>query len=185
MRPRSKRLSKRRLLLPTIREGSEEVVRDLNEANSGDSSTYVSSQQLEAVHQRLRLSRITEAASNTFQSNPNKEAHDILQKEQEGKNDELMSGRSDPLEYLYGHQSNHLGSMRRAFNEERFERHHGSVEEGRARTRAHSIPHASSPDVPQQRFSQHNPPSPSQETLSSVDSTLAFFSHLPHPTHKK
>ncbi|XP_020502166.2 uncharacterized protein si:dkeyp-72g9.4 [Labrus bergylta] len=182
MRPRSKRLSKRRLLLPTIREGSEEVVRDLNEANSliisgqcqavssedyllsichlarptfpsGDSSTYVSSQQLEAVHQRLRLSRITEAASNTFQSNPNEEAHDILQKEQEGKNDELMSGRSDPLEYLYGHQSNHLGSMRRAFNEERFERHHGSVEEGRARTRAHSIPHASSPDVPQQRKS--------------------------------
>ncbi|KAM7000204.1 uncharacterized protein LKV04_005140 [Tautogolabrus adspersus] len=183
MRPRSKRLSKRRLLLPTIREGSEEVVRDLNEAKSliisgqcqavssedyllsichlarptfpsGDVSTYnVPSQQLEAMHQRLRLSRITETASNPFQSNPNEEAHDILHKEQEEKNEELMFGRSDPLEYLYGHQNTHLGSMRRAFIEERFERHHGSAVEGRARTRAHSIPHASSPDVPRQRKS--------------------------------
>lgn len=169
MRPRSRLLSKRRLLLPTIREGSEEAVRDLNEANSliissqcqavssedylrsichlahptfpsRDVSPHsVQSQQLDAVHQRLRLSRLTETTSGAFQSNPKAETREI----QEQK-DELMFGKSDPLEYLYGHQS--TGGAR--FLEEGFSR---SVWEGRAR--AHSIPDTSSPDVPRQRKS--------------------------------
>lgn len=173
MRPRSRLLSKRRLLLPTIREGSEEAVRDLNEANSliissqhqaissedyllsichlahptfpnRDVSPHsVQSQQLDAVHQRLRLSRITETTSGAFQSNPKAESHGI--QEQKG---ELTFGKSDPLEYLYGHQNNLTGGVR--FVEERF---HGSVWEGRARSRAHSIPDSSSPDVPHPRKS--------------------------------
>uniref|UniRef100_UPI0037E9C5BB uncharacterized protein n=1 Tax=Semicossyphus pulcher TaxID=241346 RepID=UPI0037E9C5BB len=184
MRPRS-RLSKRRLLLPTIREGSEETVRDLNEANSliisghgqavssedyllsichlahptfpsRDVSPYsVHSQQLDAVHQRLRMSRITETPSGTFESNPKEEAHDIHMQQREGE--ELhgggMFGNSDPLEYLYGHQNDLSGGLRAALVEGRFARHHGSVWEGRARSRAHSIPRSSSPDVPRQRKS--------------------------------
>lgn len=173
MRPRSRLLSKRRLLLPTIREGSEEAVRDLNEANSliissqcqavssedyllsichlahptfpnRDVSPHnVQSQQLDAAHQRLRLSRFTETTSGAFQSNPKAETREI--QEQKG---ELMFGKSDPLEYLYGHQNNLTGGAR--LLEEGF---HRSVWEGRARSRAHSIPDSSSPDVPRLRKS--------------------------------
>ncbi|XP_074530536.1 uncharacterized protein LOC141793628 [Halichoeres trimaculatus] len=168
MRPRSRLLSKRRLLLPTIREGSEEAVRDLNEANSliissqcqavssedyllsichlahptfpnRDVSPHnVKSQQLDAMHQRLRLSQITETTSGAFQSNPKAETREI--QEQKG---EHIFGKSDPLEYLYGHQNNLTGGVR--FLEERWE--------GRARSRAHSIPNSSSPDIPRQRKS--------------------------------
>lgn len=170
MRPRSRLLSKRQLLLPTIKEGSEEAVRDLNEANSLITSSQcqavssedyllsichlahptfhnrdvsphnVQSQQLDAVHQKLRLSRITETTSGTFRSNPKAETREIQT--------ELMMGKSDPLEYLYGHQNNLTGDV--SFLEERF---HGSVWEGRFRSRAHSIPHTSSPDGPHQRKS--------------------------------
>ncbi|XP_041653999.1 uncharacterized protein si:dkeyp-72g9.4 [Cheilinus undulatus] len=180
MRPRSRLLSKRRLVLPTIREGSEEAVKDLNEANSliissqcqavtsedyllsichlahptfpsRDVSPYSASpQQLDTVHQRLQPSRISVTTSSTFQSDPEEEAHDIQQKEQ---NQELRFVKSDPLEYLYGHQSNLSGGGRRAFMEARFARNHGSVWEGHPRARAHSIPRSSSPDVSRQRKS--------------------------------
>ncbi|XP_034546593.1 uncharacterized protein si:dkeyp-72g9.4 [Notolabrus celidotus] len=185
MRPRSRLLSKRRLLLPTIREGSEEAVRDLNEANSliissqcqaVSSEDYLlsichlahptfpnrdvspqnrHSQQLDAIHQRLRVSRTTETTSSTFQSKSKAEAHEIWVERNEGNEQKggLMFGKSDPLEYLYGHQNNFTGGVRRAFAEEGFARHHGSAWEGRARSRAHSIPRSSSPDVPRQRKS--------------------------------
>lgn len=185
MRPRSRLLSKRRLLLPTIREGTEDTVRDLNEANAlhiaghgqaVSSEDYLLSichlahptfpnrdvsppnmhtQQLDAVHQRLRLSRLSGTKSSTFEFNPTDEAHAFGMQQGEGKglNGELMFGNSDPLEYLYGHQNNLSGGVRRAFVEGRFIRQHGSIWEGQARSRAHSVPRASSPDVPRQHQS--------------------------------
>lgn len=185
MRPRSRLLSKRRLLLPTIREGTEETVRDLNEANTlhiaghgqaVSSEDYLLSichlahptfptrdvspcnihtRQLDTVHQRLRLSRLSETTSTTFEFNPTEEACAIDTQQGEGKelNGELMFGNSDPLEYLYGHQNNLSGGVGRAFVEGRFIRQHGSIWEGQARSRAHSIPRASSPDLPRQRKS--------------------------------
>ncbi|XP_068570742.1 uncharacterized protein si:dkeyp-72g9.4 [Cebidichthys violaceus] len=185
MRPRSRLLSKRRLLLPTIREGTEETVRDLNEANtlhiaghgqavsSEDyllsichlaSPTFparhispdnISTLQLDAVHQRLRLSRLSGTTSTTFVFNPTDKAHatDMQPGKEIKLNGELMFGNSDPLEYLYGHQNNLSGGVRGAFVEGRFIRQHGSVWEGQARSRAHSIPRASSPDLPHQRKS--------------------------------
>ncbi|XP_070693348.1 uncharacterized protein [Pempheris klunzingeri] len=182
MRPRSRLLSKRSLLLPTIREGTEETVRDLNEANtlhiaghgqavsSEDyllsichlahptfptrdvSPNHIHTRQLDAVHQRLRLSRLSDTTSSSFDFNPTEEAHAIDMQQGEGKvmNGELMFGNSDPLEYLYGHQNNLSGGVRRAFVEGR---RHGSIWEGQARSRAHSIPRASSPDLSRQRKS--------------------------------
>ena len=182
MRPRSRLLSKRRLLLPTIREGTEETVRDLNEANAlhfdqavssedyllsichlahptfptRDTSPYNShTRQLDAVHQRLRLSRLSGTPSATLGFDPAEEGHVIdMQlgrwKELDG---ELTFGNSDPLEYLYGHQDNLPGGVRGTFGEGRFRKQHGGIQEGQARARAHSIPHASSPDLSRQRKS--------------------------------
>ncbi len=182
MRPRSRLLSKRRLLLPTIREGTEETLKDLSEANTlhitadsqavssedyllsichlahptfpiRDVSQYsIQTRQLDAVHQRLRPSG---TLSGTFEFNSTEEAHAINMQQEEGKelDGELMFGNSDPLEYLYGHQNNLSGGMRRALVEGRFIRQHGSIWEGQARSRAHSIPRALSPDLPRQRKS--------------------------------
>lgn len=105
MRPRSKLLSKRRLVLPTIREGTEETVRDLNEANSlhiaghgqaVSSEDYLLSichlahptfptrdvsqdnfhtRQQDAVQQRLRPSRLGGMTLTAFEFNPKEEAH--------------------------------------------------------------------------------------------------------------
>ncbi|KAM7389673.1 hypothetical protein PAMP_023636 [Pampus punctatissimus] len=166
MRPRSRLLSKRGLLLPTIREGTEETVRDLNEANtlhitgrsqSVSSEEYLLSichlahptfptrdvspnnihkHQQDAVHQRLRLSRLSGTTSATFEFNPREEAHAMG--EEKDLNGELMFGSSDPLEYLYGHQNNlstcQSASARRAFAEERLIRQNGRVWRGQARS---------------------------------------------------
>ncbi|XP_035525293.1 uncharacterized protein si:dkeyp-72g9.4 [Morone saxatilis] len=177
MRPRSRLLSKKRLLLPTIREGTEETVKDLNEANtlhiaghgqavsSEDyllsichlahptfptrevSPNNINTRQLDAVHQRLRLSRLSGTPSSTFEFTPTEEAHAIDMQQGEGKqlDDEFMFGNSDPLEYLYGHQNDLSGGVRRAFVEGRFIRQRGSIWEGQARSRAQSIPRALSP----------------------------------------
>ncbi|XP_076021092.1 uncharacterized protein LOC143011954 [Genypterus blacodes] len=187
MRPRSKILSKRRLLLPTIREGTEEMVRDLNEANTlhtssghchplssedyllsichlahptfpcGDaSSNNINARQPDAVHQRLRPSRLSESTSATF-----KEARtdNVQERESRQLGGDLFGyhGNSDPLEYLYGHQSNSAlspclsGSARRTFVERRIMRQNGGVVEGQARSRAHSVPYTPGPDHPCQR----------------------------------
>lgn len=142
MRPRSRRLSKRRLVLPTIREGAEESLRDLNEANG----LHVSSEdyllsichlasptfparhtspdgihplQLEALNQRL--SRLGDSTS---------EASDRRQAEEINPNGEREFGNCDPLEYLYGHRRAPPGGVRGAF-----------------------VPHASTPDLPRQHKS--------------------------------
>lgn len=185
MRPRSRLLSKRRLVLPTITEGTEETVRDLNEANmlhitghsqSVSSEDYLLSichlaqptfptrdvspdniptRQLEAVHQRPRLSRLSGTTSTTFQFNPTEEAcaTDVQEGEEKELNGKLIFGNSDPLEYLYGHQNNLSGGVREAFVEGRFTRQHGSIWDGQARSRAHSIPRPSSPKLSCQRKS--------------------------------
>lgn len=172
MRPRSRLLSKRNLLLPTIREGTEETVKDLNEANTlhipgqnqpMSSEDYLLSichlahptfpirdvahdnlhaGQLDAAHQRLRMSRHSGKTSRSlrFSSTAEEQAVDVDQGEQR----RLMFGNSDPLEYLYGHQHDHLsGGAGRAFVKD------GTLWE--TRSRAHSIPRASSPVLPRER----------------------------------
>lgn len=177
MRPRSRLLSKRRLLLPTIREGTEETVKDLNEANTlhiaghgqaVSSEDYLlsichlahptfptrdvspndrHSRQVDAANQRLRLSRLSTPSSNfEFNLTGETDAFNMQQGERREPDAKLMFGNSDPLEYLYGHQNNPIV-------EGRFIRQHGSLWEGQARSRAHSIPRASSPDLPRQRKS--------------------------------
>ncbi|KAK5864881.1 hypothetical protein PBY51_016087 [Eleginops maclovinus] len=175
MRPRSRLLSKRRLLLPTIREGSEEMVRDLNEANTIHISAHgqaVSSEDYllsichlahptfptrevspDNIHRRLRLSRLSVNTSSTLEFNPTEEAREMQQREEMELYDELMFGNSDPLECLYGHQSSLSGGVRRAFGDRRYIRHNRNIWEGQARSRAYSIPHDSSPDLLHQRKS--------------------------------
>lgn len=180
MRPRSRLLSKRRLTLPTIREGSEETVRDLNEANtlhnSGhcqalSSEDYLLSichlahptfpsrdvspdtfhtQQQDTAQQKLRPSWIE------YNSKEEARAADAQQAEGKELNRQLKFGNSDPLEYIYGHQNSFStlsGGRRRAFVEGRFMRQHGSVWESRVCVRAHSIALGSNPDFPQQHES--------------------------------
>ncbi|XP_040904416.1 uncharacterized protein si:dkeyp-72g9.4 [Toxotes jaculatrix] len=202
MRPRSRLLSKRRLLLPTIREGTEETVRDLNEANmlhiparsqSVSSEDYLLSichlahptfptrdvspdnihtRQLDAVHHRLRLSRHSGTTSAAFELNATEEAQaiNVQQGEEKELSGKLMFGNSDPLEYLYGHQDNLSGGVRKVFVEGRFIRQHRSVWEGQGRSRAHSIPHASSLDLPRQRKSS------CPELHTSTDASAPNFS---------
>uniref|UniRef100_A0A8C3G479 Uncharacterized protein n=1 Tax=Cyclopterus lumpus TaxID=8103 RepID=A0A8C3G479_CYCLU len=147
MRPRSRLLSKRRLPLPTIREGTEETVRDLNEANTLHIAGHG-----QAVSSEDYLLSICHLASPTFTARHISPDHIHTRKEIK-LNGKLMIGSSDPLEYLYGHQNNLSGGVRGAFAEEKFIRQHGSLWEGQAHSRAHSIPHASSPDLPFQRKS--------------------------------
>ncbi|KAK2904078.1 uncharacterized protein si:dkeyp-72g9.4 [Channa argus] len=186
MRPRSRLVSKRSLLLPTITEGTEETVRDLNEAKtlqitghgqSVSSEDYFLSichlahptfptrdvsldnfqtRQLDALYQRPRLSRLSRTTSTTYGRGPAGEAHvsNLQQEEEKQLNDKLVFGSCDPLEYLYGHQNNLSGSTRRTFVVEgKFTKQHKSTCEGQTRSRAHSIPHASSPNLSCQRKS--------------------------------
>ncbi|XP_029021710.1 uncharacterized protein si:dkeyp-72g9.4 [Betta splendens] len=161
MRPRSRLPSKRRLALPTITEGTEETLRDLNEANAlhvtgrgapVSSEDYLLSichlahptfptrdvspdgipaRQPEAAHQRPRLSRLGASTPAAFAFRPTEEARAAETRERGG-------GTSDPLEYLYGHQSDLSGGVG-------FARRRGGAWDGRPRSRAHSIPCPSSP----------------------------------------
>ncbi|CAN9514930.1 unnamed protein product [Ophioblennius macclurei] len=181
MRPRSKLLSKRRLVLPTIREGTEETVRDLNEANTlHNHSQAVSSEDylLSICHlahptfttrdvssgnlhvrQPDAASRHGATTSPTSERDLEKEGMSVADEQQEEGSEPrgaLMFGYSDPLEYLYGHHnqpSNLAGGVRKAFVDGRFIRQRGRGWESLARGRAHSIPRTSSPDFPRQRKS--------------------------------
>lgn len=170
MRPRSQLLSKRRLLLPTIREGTEELVKDLNEANALHISTHAQavssedyllsichlahptspinevspisrhSRQVSAANRRLRLTRLG-SSTDEFER-PNQR---VDEREPGGS---MVFGNSDPLEYLYGHQEALSGGV---IIEGKFAKPCGSLWEGRPRSRAHSIPRALSPDLARQR----------------------------------
>ncbi|XP_077434232.1 uncharacterized protein LOC144059179 [Vanacampus margaritifer] len=166
MRPRSKLLSKEGLLLPTISEGTEETLRDLNEANTQCVADQISSddyllsichlahptfpagevspcaQQLDGVHQRMRASRFTETKSLTFKQR---------QKGVQQVDCNEVLGSSDPLEYLYGHHNNLSTCQSRSRAYPQDGRQHESEWERPTRSRAHSIPHAASPGLPRQR----------------------------------
>lgn len=116
------------------------------------SPNNINTQQLDTVHQRLRLARHNGITSTTSEFNPTEEPQDTEAQQgvQKELGCELMFGNSDPLEYLYGHQNNLSEGMRRVFAEGRFTRQYGSKWEGQVRTRAHSILCASTPDLPRQ-----------------------------------
>ncbi|MEQ2263889.1 hypothetical protein XENORESO_014829 [Xenotaenia resolanae] len=190
MRPRSRLLSKRRVMLPTIREGMEEMVKDLNEANAfhfADNSQGVHSEdyflsichlarptfptrdvfsqnyqarQQEAVQQRLIGSALSHGS-------------DFLQMEEKKLTGELLCCNSDPLEYLYGNQKNLLalsGRVRKAFVEGRMVGQQSDIVEGQARRRANSIPHTSNTDLPFQHTSNCT------EILSEANTSAASCS---------
>ncbi|XP_057706566.1 uncharacterized protein si:dkeyp-72g9.4 [Corythoichthys intestinalis] len=166
MRPRSTVLSKGGLLLPTITEGTEETLKDLNEANTQHVADHVSSddyllsichlahptfptgnvtpdtQQLNSVRPRIRVSRL----------NHRQKAHDWGV--QKVENNEVL-GCSDPLEYLYGrHNDISTGqSKSRAYPQQSNQRQIESEREKPSRSRAYSIPHTASPGLPRQRKS--------------------------------
>lgn len=173
MRPRSKLLSKRRLTLPTIREGTEETVRDLNETNALHSrGPAVSSEDylLSICHlahptfatrdaTAASLPRPGGTALSTSELNlePDRKVTDVPPEEEGDAGSAPAFGCSDPLEYLYGRHgdaSSLPDGVRKAPAEgRRFVRQHGRGWESRARARAHSVPRASSPDFPRQRKS--------------------------------
>ncbi|XP_072288375.1 uncharacterized protein [Eucyclogobius newberryi] len=129
MRPRSRLPSKRTLLLPTIKEGTEETVRELNDANK----TYSQDHPIDSSEDYF-LS-ICHLAHPTFP------ARDITPYSGHARDGKLgCYGHSDPLEHLYGHPNCGLQSGRT---------HARSSE----RTRAHSIPNASTPDPTHRRKS--------------------------------
>lgn len=165
MRPRSQLVCKRRLPLPTIREGTEESARDLNEANAlhitGRARAVTSEDYLLSIchlaHPTFpsgevppvsRHSQRVDAASPglrpTRPSSPAGGFDRDIQRQDDGEpGGSLAFGNSDPLEYIYGHQD--------AIMEGRFAKPGGGLWEGGPRSRAHSIPRASSPDLPRQR----------------------------------
>ncbi|KAM8848434.1 uncharacterized protein ACB058_012134 [Synchiropus picturatus] len=145
MRPRSRLLSKRGLLLPTIREGSEETVRELNETNTLRSQSVSSEDYLLSIchlalptfpsrdvsghpshHAAQRRLRLT-PRGRLLEEEEEEEA------EAEGAKNNLGFGSADPLEYLYG-QQNPAGVGRREVG-----------------SRSHSIPSTSNPGLPWQR----------------------------------
>ncbi|KAM6923603.1 uncharacterized protein FYW49_006072 [Xenentodon cancila] len=183
MRPRSRLLSKRRLTLPTIKEGAEETVRDLNEANTlllSEHSQDVSSEdyllsichlarptfpvrdvspdgfhtrQQNTVQHRLRPSRLIRTTLNTFDFNLKEKPQTDSVPQDEKK--ELNE------ELLYGNSDplEYLYGHQNNFSalsgtvEGKFARQHRSVWRSQARDRANSIPHASNVDFPLQRKS--------------------------------
>lgn len=180
MRPRSKLLSKRRITLPTIKEGTEETVKDLNETNALHAhSQAVSSEDYllsicHLAHPTFASRDVTSGGLHTrqpdgasrhsgttlstpeFDREQDRKVAGVRPEEEEDLGGNAMFGCSDPLEYLYGHHSYastlHDG-VRKPIAEGRFVRQHGRGWEGQARARAHSVPRASSPDFPRQRKS--------------------------------
>ena len=167
MRTRSRMLSKRRLQLPTIREGAEETLRDMNPANHVQPQTsddyflsichlasptfptqdpapdIISARRMEALHQRLQHAG---SQSVTLEVH-HREKEEHVSHFQQGEREDVDGHHrnSDPLEYLYGHQSTPSadGTVRSC----------GGVWGRQARSRAFSVPRASSPDCPRQRKS--------------------------------
>ncbi|XP_028315896.1 uncharacterized protein LOC114471340 [Gouania willdenowi] len=175
MRPRSKPLSKKRLMLPTIREGTEETLRDFNEANSLHSHSHavssedyllsichlahptfatrgVSFNDINTKQQRLNLSRHSAITLPLKAGGQSTDVHPEGQ-ELQGR---LMFGHSDPLEHLYGYHSDSsgfLGSVGKAFEEGRLTKQRERIRGSQSLNRTNSIPGASSPNFTSQRKS--------------------------------
>ncbi|XP_061899792.1 uncharacterized protein si:dkeyp-72g9.4 [Entelurus aequoreus] len=137
MRLRSKLLSKGGLLLPTIREGTEETLRELNETNTPHAVDQVSSDDY-----LLSICHLAHPTFPTGDVSPRNQRSHALSRLSGTKSSERTHNGADPLEYLYGHQS---GSGAESFQRQR------GVE--RERPRARSIPHTASPGLPRQRTS--------------------------------
>lgn len=106
------------------------------------SPTRRHSRQVDAANPRLRLTRL---GSPTDESE-----RPIPQEDEREPGGSLVFGNSDPLEYIYGHQEALSGGV---IVEGKFVKPRGSLWEGRPRSRAYSIPRASSPELPRQRNS--------------------------------
>ncbi|KAM9741698.1 uncharacterized protein ACNS7B_012698 [Menidia menidia] len=186
MRPRSRLFSKRRLVLPTIREGAEEMVKDFNEANTlhnCDRGQAVSSEDylLSICHLACPTSASTNVCSDNFRTLQQDAAQQRLRPSRlsgplfsEKKLDgEMSHGNSDPLEYLYGHQNNLSGlsgSVGKTFAEGTFVRHRESVWESRAHIRPSSVTRALSPDRP------HLCKSSSPDTCTTITTSVPNIS---------
>ncbi|CAL8263918.1 unnamed protein product [Lota lota] len=168
MRPRSKLLSKRRLQLPTIREGSEETLRDTNHTNA----SFILSARDQTLSSQDYLLSICHLAHPTFPAPPSGNAQRVGRKSSEvrggggGGGFEQTLGASDPLEFLYGGPA--LSTCWEVDGEERRRSGggqsgegsllgwHGDGDdrdtcEGRRRARANSIPRLTSPNCPPRR----------------------------------
>lgn len=170
-------------MLPTIREGMEERVKDLNEANTlhfPDNSQGISSEDyflsichlarptfptgdvfppnLNAFQQNAVEQRIIGTALSPLEFSLKEETSgtDLLPVEEKKLDGELMCCNSDPLEYLYGNQNNLLalsGRVRKAIAKGQLARQRGDIMEGEARRRSNSIPNTSTTDLQFQRGS--------------------------------
>lgn len=159
MRPRSKLPSKRSLLLPTIREGTEETVRELNDANM-----FYNSVHKRPVSSEDYFLSICHLAHPTF---PTRDMSPHYSNRTQDSNGEVLlgcHGHSDPLEHLYGHPNNLLcgGHNGRSFIR-------SSDRMWDTRIRAHSIPNSSSPNLAHQRKSS----CPELHTSSSQNGCLS------------
>ncbi|XP_061758081.1 uncharacterized protein si:dkeyp-72g9.4 [Nerophis ophidion] len=141
MRLRSKLLSKGGLLLPTIRECTEETLRELNETNAVD--------QVSSDDYLLSICHLAHPTFPTTHVPPRHQRSHNLSRLSGTKSFEWMQRRehngADPLEYLYGRHDNRTGSGAESCQRQR------DVE--RERPRARSIPHTASPGLPRQRTS--------------------------------
>lgn len=144
MRPRSRLLSKRRLLLPTIREGAEEAVKELNEANSLHTSAVSSDDYFLSICHLAHPTFPAREASPYGRPCLHADAADQISPSVESREEDLGGAGRDPLEYLYGHRGHlSVGGAKRAGGEGSL----ASLREGRPRARAHSIPRVSSPEL--------------------------------------
>ena len=161
MRPRSKLLTKRRLQLPTIREGSEESQRD---------ASFLLSAREQALSSQDYLLSIRHLAHPTFSAPPGGGDAQSETEVRGGAGDHQTHGAlTDPLELLYGGPA--LSPCWEGDSEERRRRRrsvgdrsreggfagwHGDgderdAREGRRRARANSVPRLTSPNCPTPR----------------------------------
>lgn len=157
MRPRSRLLSKRSLQLPTIREGAEEAVKELNEANSLHAS---SDDYFLSICHLAHPTFPARGASPYGRTSLHLVAADHTSP---SRDDDLAGAGLDPLEYLYGHPGHPSGASKRLDSEGSL----ASLREGRARARAHSIPRVSSPEL-QKRQRKNSFPSLGARSAGSV-----------------
>ncbi|XP_077388363.1 uncharacterized protein LOC144025863 isoform X2 [Festucalex cinctus] len=129
MRPRSKLLSKGGLQLPTISEGTEETLRDLNEAN-----TQCVADQISSDDYLLSICHLAHPTFPTGEVSPGAQQLDGVHKRM----------RSSTFQQR---QKGVQQSRSRAYP------HDGSEWERPIRSRAHSMPHTASPGLPRQRKS--------------------------------
>ncbi|XP_033830306.1 uncharacterized protein si:dkeyp-72g9.4 [Periophthalmus magnuspinnatus] len=154
MRPRSRLPPKQTLLLPTITEGTEELAREMNDANADRGRPVGSSEDY--------LLSICHLAHPTF---PTRDL--TSHSNRDGKIG--CYGDADPLEHIYGHPNCSLQCGRRRST-------------SKERTRAHSVPNTSTPDLTQQR--KRSCPELHNATRTGPKTTDATEEERPHPAVK-